>query len=326
MSLYPTQTATFSAVGGGNPPLYFQWQLNGTNVTDNGHFINSLSNVLTVANITALNAGNYTIVVSNSLGTATSAPAILTVLPTSPPIQPITLSTFEAIGQDWNTAGLWSDGQGGLPASTSALEFPGSTYEVLAGATLRTPIAAVGYTNFPGVSLQLDGSGVWINNPAAGSSQAEIRFKEGFNQQVVYFPLLIMNGGQLDNGGSSGGANFAVVIQGAIDIVSNTPIYVDNGQGRVFQIDASLTGNRSIEYHDFDASMIGGLDITCPTNTYTGTWNIVQGPLLGAGTNSLGTNSITIGPKGALETLYDVHSPSATLALNGVMYLHQNDT
>jgi hypothetical protein len=132
-----------------------------------------------------------------------------------------------------------------------------------------------------------------------------------------------MNGGQIDNG-----STLAVVIQGTVDIVSNTPIYVDTSgaAGRIYQIDAGLTGNGSIEYHDFNASMLGGLDITCPTNTYTGTWNIVQGPLLGSGTNSLGTNSIIIGAKAALETLYDIHSSNATLTLNGVMYLHQNDT
>ncbi len=190
VSLYPTQTAQFTALGGGNPPLYYQWQHAGTNLTDNGNFIGSLSNVLTVANIIAVNDGNYAIVVSNSLGTATSAPAILTVLPTYPPIQPITFSTFQTAtaGGDWNTVGLWNDGQGGLSASVSALEFPGSTYEVLPGALLRTPAATVPYTNFPGVQLTVDGTGVWINNPSAGSAQGELRFKENQYQEVDLFP------------------------------------------------------------------------------------------------------------------------------------------
>jgi len=319
VNVYPTETISFTAQGGGNPPLYYQWQLNGTNLTDNGNFINSLSNVLTVANIVTADAGNYTIVISNSLGTATSAPAIMTILPTYAAEQ-ITTSAFESIGQDWNTAGVWSDGN---PASLSALEYPGSTYEVLAGALLRTPAESVPYTNFPGVSLQIDGNGVWTNNPAAGSAQGELRLKENVNQQIIYFPLLIMNGGQIDNGNT-----FVAILQGTVEVLSNTPVYVDSGggAGRIYQIDATLTGNGSFEYHDFDASMGGCLDITCPTNTFTGRWDVVQGPLLGAGTNSLGTNSITIGPKGALETLYDVHSPGATLTLNGVMYLHQNDT
>jgi len=323
VSLYPTQTTQFTVLGGGNPPLYYQWQLNGTNLVDGANFIGSLSNVLTVANLTSGDGGNYTVVVSNSLGHVTSAAAVLTVLPTYPAIQPIQTSTFEASGSDWNTAGIWNDGQGGLAASLSALEYPGSTYEVLAGALLRTPAAVIPYTNFPGVSLQVDGSGVWINSPAAGSAQGEIRFKEGQNQETVYFPLLIMNGGQIDNGSA-----FTLDLQGNIDIVSNTPIYVDNlgGQNRPYQIDAALSGNGSIEYHDYDAALTGGLDITCPTNTFTGTWNIVQGPLLGSGTNSLGTNSITLGTNGVLETLYNLNCPNATLTVNGAVYLHENDT
>ncbi len=252
VSLYPSQTIAFSAVGGGNPPLYYQWQLSGTNLTDNGNFIGSLSNVLTVANIIAANAGNYTIVVSNSLGSITSAPAILTVFPTYPPILPITLSASEVQGQDWNTAGVWNDGQGGLPALTSALEFPGSTYEVLAGATLRTPATAIGCTNFPGVSLQIDGSGVWSNNirPPEASKVRTSSSRRDSNQEVVYFPLLIMNGGQIDNGNT-----FIVKLQGQNrNSLQYAPsLYVDSSgaEGRVDQIDANLTGSGGIEYHDF---------------------------------------------------------------------------
>jgi hypothetical protein len=47
--------------------------------------------------------------------------------------------------------------------------------------------------------------------------------------------------------------------------------------------------------------------------------------LLGTGTNSLGTNNITVGVDGALETTYNINSPKATLQLNGRMYLHQDD-
>jgi len=322
VTLYPAQTVSFTAQGGGNPPLYYQWQLNGTNLTDGPNFVGSLSNVLTVVNIPAGDAGNYTVVVSNSLGHATSAAAVLTLLPTYPAIIPITTGAFEAIGQDWNTAGIWSDPQS-QAAAVSALEYPGSTFEVQAGALLRTPPAVVPYTNFPGVSLQIDGSGIWTNNPPAGSAQGEIRFKEGQNLEVVYFPLLIMAGGQIDHGSAS-----IVDIAGTVEIVSNTPIYVDSAgsEGRLYQVDAQLTGNASIEFHDWDASMVGGLVITCPTNTYTGTWNVVQGPLLGTSTNSLGTNSITVGANGALETLYNLNSPRATLTVNGAVYLHQNDT
>jgi len=332
VTLYPSQSIEFSALGGGNAPLYYQWRLNGVKLTDStnavtGFIINgSQTPNLSLTDIPAGEAGSYTIVVSNSISSVTSAPAILTLLPTFP-AENIQLNLFEPAGDDWNTVGVWNDGQGGLPASTSALELPGSTYEIVAGTLLRTPIAAIPYTNFPGIQLTVDGSGVFNNNGGnvAGTAQGEIRFKEGQSGETNYFPLLIMAGGQLDVG-----VNGVTEIDGAMDVISNTPIYVDSAAGagnpRQYQIDAYLEGNGSIEYIDFDATLSGCLDITCNTNSYTGTWNVVQGPLVGAGSNSLGTNNIIIGANGVLETLYDIYSPHAMLTVNGRVFLHQNDT
>ncbi|HZM03714.1 MAG TPA: hypothetical protein VFC44_11945 [Candidatus Saccharimonadales bacterium] len=191
---------------------------------------------------------------------------------------------------------------------------------------MRTPAAVIAYTNFPGIQLQVDGNSVLVNpGPGASGGDGEIRFKQGAGGETFYFPLLILAGGQLDNG-SPGLADIA----GNLAVTTNSFIYVDStgGSGRTFQIDACLSGSGGLMYHDFDATMSGGLVLTCPTNTFTGTWSVDQGPLVGAGSNSLGTNSISLNAKGALETLYDISSPAASLTLsNGaVMYLHQNDT
>ena len=48
--------------------------------------------------------------------------------------------------------------------------------------------------------------------------------------------------------------------------------------------------------------------------------------MLGTGTNALGTNDITIGAQGALETTYDVTNTTGSLILQGQMFLHQDDT
>jgi hypothetical protein len=339
VTIYPSQSVEFSALGGGNAPLYYQWRLNGVKLTDSTNVVGGLNFMingsqtpnLSLSNIPASYAGSYTIVVSNSISSVTSAPAILTILPTFP-AENIQMSYFETTAlpvanPDWNSAGVWNDGQGGLPASTSALEFPGSTYELLPGALLRTPVAAIPYTNFPGIQLTVDGAGVFNDNGAnaTGTAQAEIRFKEGISGEINYFPLLIMAGGQLDNGN----AGLVAEIAGNMDIISNAPIYADDAGStpdRPWQIDACISGNGSVEYHDSDATLSGGLYITCNTNTFTGTWNIVTGPLVGGGTNCLGTNNITIGAQGVLETLYNINSPQARLNLQGQMYLHQNDT
>jgi hypothetical protein len=99
------------------------------------------------------------------------------------------------------------------------------------------------------------------------------------------------------------------------------------GQDRNYQIDSWLTGTGTIEWRQFTTALGGpDMNITCPTNTFSGRWHVFAGTLLGSGANSLGTNSITVETGGALETAYDLNTPTANLTLNGQMFLHQNDT
>jgi hypothetical protein len=78
-------TASFSVTSSGSAPLAYQWRLNGTNLT-NGATIavatisGATSSVLTVAPVAmGLNGGNYSVVITNLFGSATSASAALTV-------------------------------------------------------------------------------------------------------------------------------------------------------------------------------------------------------------------------------------------------------
>jgi DNA-binding beta-propeller fold protein YncE len=65
---------TVSGVG-----LSYQWRLNGSNLSDGGNVSGSLNNTLTITNITTNQAGSYTVVVTNSSGSVTSNPAVVTV-------------------------------------------------------------------------------------------------------------------------------------------------------------------------------------------------------------------------------------------------------
>ena len=334
LSLYQGQTAQFTGLAAGTLPLTYQWQASVTgsgvytNLSDGGQISGSSSATLTIKGIDMPNAADYLLVVTNLYGAVTSSVAPLTVLATNTALN-ITLSVQEPAGQDWNTTGVWNDGQGGLAASVSAVAFPGSTYELLPGSMLRTPTAPPNNV-FPGLVLTNGGTGIFTNiaTVIGGEPNALIRFKQtnpgaATNPAVVVFPRLVMAGGQLDLGSDG-----LLVIQGQIDVVSNAIFYVDSGGGasRWFQVDALLTGSASIEYRAFDTSLNGDLNITGTSNTYTGTWNVVQGALLGTGTNSLGTNLITVATNGVLETTYDIHNPKGSLILNGRMFLHQNDT
>jgi len=70
------QTATFVVVASGTAPLSYQWQKNGANISGA-----TSSGYTTPATTASDNGANFDVVVSNSAGTVTSAPATLTVNP-----------------------------------------------------------------------------------------------------------------------------------------------------------------------------------------------------------------------------------------------------
>jgi alpha-tubulin suppressor-like RCC1 family protein len=75
LALTAGQTATFAVAASGSGPLAYQWRLNGTDVAGaNGP-------VLTIADVGSGNPGTYTVIVSNSAGSATSSSAGLVVVP-----------------------------------------------------------------------------------------------------------------------------------------------------------------------------------------------------------------------------------------------------
>jgi glucose/arabinose dehydrogenase len=76
-------TATFSVSVSGATPLNFQWRRNGINISAPN------SPTLTLTNVQAAQAGNYSVVISNSFGTATSNAAALTVSGGQPPVATI---------------------------------------------------------------------------------------------------------------------------------------------------------------------------------------------------------------------------------------------
>ncbi len=342
--LYPRQSALFSSVDGGSYPMTFTWQLDGTNLTDGpssvGYIYGSATASLMISNLTVADANqtfSLTLVSSNASGAYTSAvPAMMAVSQISAP-GIITTTEREAAGTDWNTGASWSDGN---PVSLSIFSAPGSTYEVVPGTLERSPVS----TNavFPGSVLVLEGNGVLLDGNAASfatqTTTGELRLKESgtataTNLGMVYtvggsitFPDLQLNGGQIDNGNSS-----AVELDGRIDVLTNSAFYVDSaaaGSIRSYLVNAFLTGTGTVTYMDFDATgyTSNALLISCPTNTFSGQWNVQQGVLVGNAPNSLGTNSISIGSLGALETTYNLSNATAALILNGQMHLYTADT
>ncbi len=83
VTAYIGGTARFSVGVTGASPLFWQWQKNGTNLAS-GNFTGATGRVLTLTNLTTNNAGNYSVIVSNGLGSMTTTPVMLTVLSSGP--------------------------------------------------------------------------------------------------------------------------------------------------------------------------------------------------------------------------------------------------
>jgi uncharacterized repeat protein (TIGR03803 family) len=84
-------TAMFTVGALGDQPLFYQWQKNGTNLTDGGNISGSTTSTLTLASVTVANGGNYSVIVSNTIRAVSSDKALLTVVPITPPSASMTV-------------------------------------------------------------------------------------------------------------------------------------------------------------------------------------------------------------------------------------------
>jgi len=68
----------FAVTAAGSGTLSYQWQKDGTNLTDDGHYSGTTSPTLTVSNVSATDSDTYRCVVRGNCGFGTSNPATLT--------------------------------------------------------------------------------------------------------------------------------------------------------------------------------------------------------------------------------------------------------
>jgi hypothetical protein len=130
-------SVVFSVTASGTQPLSYQWRLNGADLSG------ATSSSLVLENVQSQDAGTYSVVVSNSIGMATSSNAVLTVNPPPPCIPP--------------PAGIvsWWKAEG------NALDHAGTNHGTLQGQTAYGP-GRVGQ----GFTLDGSGDGVRVGNPA----------------------------------------------------------------------------------------------------------------------------------------------------------------
>ena len=84
-SILPGAPASFSVAAVGDRPHSYGWQFNGTNLANGAKVAGVTSSTLTVSNVSAANAGVYSVIVSNALGYASSTGAVLAIIPVTAP-------------------------------------------------------------------------------------------------------------------------------------------------------------------------------------------------------------------------------------------------
>ncbi len=130
----------FTATANGMPPLAYQWRTNGVNLVNGAGVSGATTNVLTLTSITTGSAGNYTCVVTNAYGAATSQVASLTVTLQTPP----TL-TAPAVG----TNGIFTINYSAVEGFTYILQTTTNLSSSGLWASVATNVPAVsGVTNF----------------------------------------------------------------------------------------------------------------------------------------------------------------------------------
>jgi uncharacterized repeat protein (TIGR03803 family) len=79
-------TVRFTVVATGVSPLSYQWQVNGTNLTDGDGITGSTNSTLSISNTSPAEVGYYSVIVSNALGSVTSVGAQLSIASAPPTI------------------------------------------------------------------------------------------------------------------------------------------------------------------------------------------------------------------------------------------------
>ncbi len=159
-------SVTFTAAANGTPTPTYQWQKNGANISG------ATSASYTIASVATGNAGTYTMVATNSAGSATSSGAMLTVKSstnqgggsTTVITEPLTVSTLAGQALTYGSAdGTGSGARFYYPAGVAA-DNAGNLYIAdTDNHTIREIVAATGAVNtlagLAGVSGSADGTG-----------------------------------------------------------------------------------------------------------------------------------------------------------------------
>jgi hypothetical protein len=254
------KNATFTVTAGGTAPLGFFWLKNGTPLADGGNVSGSATATLTLTGVAATDAGNYSVLVSNAVGTATSAAVALTViLPPAITSQPAPQT--QAVGGN-ATFSVSASGSAPLnyfwlknnAAIANGTKYSGVNSSALTVATVATADAgnfSVIVSNLAGSVTSAAAALIVVSSPAITTPPANVAAVAGTNVSFTVTaagsaPLTyqwLKNGAPLTDGGNVSGSATATLNLFAVgngDAASYS-VAVSNSLGGVISPAATLT-------------------------------------------------------------------------------------
>ena len=178
-------TVNFSVFAAGSPLPTYRWLFNGTNISG------AKDSTLTLTNVQASQAGNYSVVVSNSQGSTNSASATLTLLTPDSCLPPAS-----------GIAGWWAgDGNVGDSAGSSTGALTGAAIYVPGKVGLAFSLTNAGsYVSIPDQTAAVTGTAdftieLWAQFATVGGTRAFISKDEGPGAQNKW--IFWLNNGQL---------------------------------------------------------------------------------------------------------------------------------
>jgi uncharacterized repeat protein (TIGR03803 family) len=229
-AVLPGATAIFAVGAVGTQPLSYQWLSHGTN-----SMAGASTNALVLRNVSAADAGAYSVVVSNSLGSVTNSGALLTLIPvTRPEVTLTTLYSFRNAGDGANPNGLVLATNGLLYgiASSAGANGSGTAFRITTNGVLTTLHPFTGGTDGAAPKAALI--------QAADGSLYGTTFSGGANYGGTVFRMTV--GGVLTtlhafSYGTDGGNPLAPVIQVSDgNFYGTTVAGGDSGDGNIFRL------------------------------------------------------------------------------------------
>ena len=274
-------TASFTVVASGTGALFYQWYFNATN-----SLTGATNSSLTLTGLSTTNAGNYSVVVTNFVGSVTSTVATLTI---STNASFVLSATDNLGGSSFNTPGNWTNSATGAAATFA----PTNGYTYSTGPfTLRTPASVSNYA-FVGDTLTVSAGG-------------QINIKGG-SGNIITFNNLLLNGTINDAINPNSIASIAgnmTVLGGALN-VSGT-----SGDNRAITNSMNMSGSGAL------TNFGTGYVVYAGNNTaFTGPVVVTNTVLQVASQANLGGNPASFNPA---QLLLDngTLQPTASLALN----------